>query len=207
MIAIVDYGMANLRSVEKAIKSVGGDPLITSNPNEIAAADKVILPGVGAFCAAMQNLNSSGLMQAVTASIESGKPFLGICLGLQMLFSESSEMGGAKGLCALDGKVVKFYEEAPALPGEELKVPHIGWNSISVIGQPRLLEGINEGDRVYFVHSYFPVPTDNSVVSATCDYAGKFCCAIEYGNIAAVQFHPEKSGAVGLRILRNFVGW
>ena len=209
MIAIVDYGMANLRSVEKALLLVGGDPVITVDPEVIAAADKVVLPGVGAFCAAMTNLNEHGLRDAIVGSIQSGKPFLGICLGLQMLFSSSTEMGSSNGLDILPGRVVKFFEESvPAgTDVSELKVPHMGWNSIRPNPKSRLFEGIEDGDRVYFVHSYYPAPDDPSIISATCDYGTEFCCAIERDNLAATQFHPEKSGAVGLRILRNFVCW
>lgn len=206
MIAIVDYGMANLRSVEKALASVGGDPVITDSPAVIAQADQVVLPGVGAFCAAMTNLNRSGLREAVLDSIHAGKPFLGICLGLQMLFETSSEMGATPGLGVLPGRVVTFFEDGtPNTDG--LKVPHIGWNALHIQGAPRLLSGLNDGDRVYFVHSYYPEPADASCIAATSDYGTAFCCAVEQGNVAATQFHPEKSGAVGLQILRNFVNW
>ncbi len=207
MIAIVDYGMANLRSVEKALLLVGGDPVITNDPAVIAGADKVVLPGVGAFCAAMENLNRSGLRESVTSAIASGRPFLGICLGLQMLFSTSSEMGSSNGMGILEGKVVRFFEDAKPPAANDLKVPHIGWNSLSPHSDSKLLNGVSEGDRVYFVHSYYPKPKDQDVISATCDYGVDFCCSVERGNVAATQFHPEKSGAVGLRILRNFVCW
>lgn len=207
MIAIVDYGMANLRSVEKALARVGGDPVITSSPAAIAGAEKVVLPGVGAFCAAMANLNRNGLREAVLDSIAAGKPFLGICLGLQMLFQTSSEMGATPGLGVLPGRVVEFFENGTAPEAVGLKVPHIGWNALSLQGDSRLLHGLEAGARVYFVHSYYPEPADPSVIAATCDYGTDFCCAVERGNIAATQFHPEKSGAVGLQILRNFVTW
>ena len=207
MIAIVDYGMANLRSVEKALLMVGGDPVITSDPEMISGADKVVLPGVGAFCAAMENLNRSGLKDSVTFAISSGKPFLGICLGLQMLFSTSSEMGSSIGMGILEGDVVRFFDGAPPDAAHDLKVPHIGWNSISPCSESKLLNGVSVGDRVYFVHSYYPKPKNQDVISATCEYGVDFCCAVERGNVAATQFHPEKSGAVGLRILRNFVCW
>lgn len=205
MIAIVDYGMANLRSVEKALSAVGGDPQITSDPDVVAKADKVVLPGVGAFCAAMSNLQSRGMDEAVCQAVRSGKPFLGICLGLQMLFESSDEMGNVSGLGLLKGAVVRFFEQGVPAGSEELKVPHIGWNSLHFPRPSRLLAGIQEGDRVYFVHSYYPQPSDSSVITAICDYGEKFCCAVEKDNISAVQFHPEKSGAVGLHILRNFV--
>ena len=230
MIALVDYGMANLRSVEKALLQVGGDPVITSDPQIIRQAHKVVLPGVGAFCAAMSNLHRSGLRDAVLESIAAGKPFLGICLGLQMLFDASTEMGDATGLGVLSGKVVRFFEKTESTTRNErratnelangienrkskienpnaLKVPHIGWNALHFPRESRLLKGLEEGVRVYFVHSYYPEPTDSSIVVATSDYGVDFCCAIEQGNIAATQFHPEKSGTVGLQILRNFVAW
>ncbi len=208
MIAIVDYGMANLRSVEKALLKVGGDPVITGDPAEIARADKLVLPGVGAFCAAMSNLHGSRLDAAVLEHIAQGKPFLGICLGLQMLFESSTEMGSTPGLGVLPGKVIQFFEDG--MPGPDaalLKVPHMGWNEMHFPRASRLLQGIDERARVYFVHSFFPVPDDRKSISATSDYGYEFCCAVEQDNIAATQFHPEKSGAVGLQILRNFASW
>lgn len=208
MIAIVDYGMANLRSVEKALLKVGADPMITGDPAEIARAEKVVLPGVGAFCAAMSNLHHAGLDAAVRSHIAQGKPFLGICLGLQMLFDSSTEMGATEGLGVVPGQVVRFFEDGlPNPAAAELKVPHIGWNSLKFPTPSRLMAGLSEGARVYFVHSYFPVPQQQSVVTATSDYGYDFCCAIEKDNIAATQFHPEKSGAIGLQILRNFASW
>ncbi|HZT40542.1 MAG TPA: imidazole glycerol phosphate synthase subunit HisH [Chthonomonadaceae bacterium] len=207
MIAIVDYGMGNLRSVEKALAYVGGDPVITSDPHRIVEAEKVVLPGVGAFGAAMENLQRSGLDAAVRQVVEAGRPFLGICLGLQLLFDESSEMGPAPGLGLLPGKVVRFFEQGTPPEAAGLKVPHIGWNALTIRRSSRLLCGLEDGSRVYFVHSYYPQPADPGIIAATSDYGGAFCCAIEQGNIAATQFHPEKSGAVGLQILRNFVAW
>lgn len=208
MIAIVDYGMANLRSVEKALLKVGGDPVITADPAEIARAEKVVLPGVGAFCAAMSNLHGAGLDNAVRSHIAQGKPFLGICLGLQMLFESSTEMGASEGLGILPGKVVRFFADGlPNPEAAELKVPHIGWNALQFPKPSRLLAGLPNGADVYFVHSYFPAPADPSIVSATSDYGYDFCCAIEKDNIAATQFHPEKSGTIGLQILRNFASW
>jgi glutamine amidotransferase len=207
MIAIIDYGMANLRSVEKAIARVGGEPVITGDPEIVARAERIVLPGVGAFCACMTNLNARGLNEAVVKAVESGKPFLGICVGMQMLFDTSSEMGDNPGLGLLPGRVVRFFEEGapPETPG--LKVPHIGWNVLEPARESQLLCGLEAGSRVYFVHSYYPVPDDGAIVSATSDYGVEFCCAIETRNIAATQFHPEKSGLVGLRILRNFLTW
>lgn len=199
--------MANLRSVEKALATVGGDPVITADPAMIAKADKVVLPGVGAFCAAMANLTRSGLRDAVVASVQSGKPFLGICLGLQMLFESSSEMGATPGLGLLPGKVVQFFETETPPRAVGLKVPHMGWNALGMPRSSRLLSGLEEGARVYFVHSYYPETPDAHLITATSDYGLDFCCAVEKDNIAATQFHPEKSGAVGLQILRNFVSW
>ena len=211
MIAIVDYGMANLRSVERALARVGGDPIITSDARVIENADHVVLPGVGAFCACMTNLDNSGLTHAVRRSIDSGKPFLGICVGMQMLFDSSSEMGISPGMSVFPGRVVEFFETVPVSQRNpellELKVPHIGWNSLRVDPKSRLLHDIADGERVYFVHSYYPEPEDLALISATSEYGIDFCCAVEKDNIAATQFHPEKSGAVGLRILRNFLLW
>jgi glutamine amidotransferase len=205
MIAIVDYGMANLCSVEKALACVGGEPVITSDPAVVAQAAQVVLPGVGAFCAAMTNLNKSGLRDAVLEAIAAGKPFLGICLGLQMLFESSSEMGQSAGLGVLPGRVVGFFEDFRPPEAADLKVPHIGWNRLHFPKPSRLFAGIESGAFVYFVHSYYPQPQDAAVIAATSDYGIAFCCAVEKENIAATQFHPEKSGAVGLQILRNFV--
>lgn len=207
MIAIVDYGMANLRSVEKALARVGGDPIITGDPAVIRKAEKVVLPGVGAFCAAMTNLNARGLRDAVLEAIQQNRPFLGICLGLQLLFDSSTEMGATPGLGVLPGRVVPFFEAGTPPEAVGLKVPHIGWNALQIRNGSRLLCGLEDGARVYFVHSYFPEPVEPGIVAATSDYGGPFCCAVERGNLAATQFHPEKSGAVGLQILRNFVAW
>jgi glutamine amidotransferase len=209
MIAIIDYGMANLRSVEKALARVGGSPVITGDPKVIARAERIVLPGVGAFCACMNNLHARGLTAAVNQAIASGKPFLGICVGMQMLFESSTEMGVNPGLGLIPGRVVMFFEEsAPTQPrSEALKVPHIGWNELNVRPDSQLLCGIEPGSRVYFVHSYYPIPGEPSTISATSEYGGEFCCAVETRNIAATQFHPEKSGAVGLHILRNFLAW
>ncbi len=207
VIAIVDYGMANLRSVEKALVKVGGCPIITSDPVIVAQADKVVLPGVGAFCASMEGLNQSGLSDSVHRAIAAGKPFLGICVGLQMLFETGTEMGITPGLGIFPGQVVEFFADHPPETAEPLKVPHIGWNTLTVNPQSKLMRGIENGSRVYFVHSFYPEPTDQTIVSATCDYGGAFCAAVERENVAATQFHPEKSGAVGLQILRNFVEW
>jgi imidazole glycerol-phosphate synthase subunit HisH len=208
MIAIVDYGMANLRSVEKALAKVGGAAEITSDPAKVASSDKVVLPGVGAFCASMDGPKRSGLDAAVRQAIADSKPFLGICVGLQMLFETGTEMGVTPGLGVFGGQVVEFFANGkPPETEEPLKVPHIGWNELHVNPQSRLMRGIADGSRVYFVHSFYPEPEDETIVAATSDYGGRFCAAVECGNVWATQFHPEKSGAVGLQILRNFVEW
>ncbi len=205
MIAVIDYGMANLRSVERALRAAGGAPCITSDPDVVAEAEKVVLPGVGAFCAAMHNLHQSGLENAVKGAILSGKPFLGICLGLQMLFETSSEMGDAKGLGIFEGRIERFFEHEPAPPG--IKVPHIGWNALHQTRASRLFRGIPQETQVYFVHSYFPVPANSGLTTGAASHGQTFCCAVEKDNVAATQFHPEKSGAAGIAILRNFVEW
>lgn len=207
MIAIIDYGMGNLRSVQKALQKLGFDAEITGDAETVRRADKLILPGVGAFGAAMENLRRTGLDRAICEFIETGKPFLGICLGLQLLFDFSEESWGTgreQGLGLLRGKVVRFPEELRDQHGKILKVPHIGWNALHFTRRDALFEGVADGSHVYFVHSYFPVPEDEEVVTAVSDYGIPFCCAVQSGNIRAVQFHPEKSSAVGLRILRNF---
>lgn len=207
MIAIVDYGMGNLRSVQKALQKLGFDAEITTDADEVRRADKLILPGVGAFGAAMTNLRSAGLDVAIREFIESGKPFFGICLGLQLLFDFSEESWGAEreqGLGILRGKVVRFPEGLTDGQGKPLKVPHIGWNALHFTRRDALFDGVEEGSHVYFVHSYFPVPEQDEVVTAVSDYGVTFCCAVRRDNVRAVQFHPEKSSTVGLRILRNF---
>jgi len=205
MIAILDYGAGNLGSVQKALRYVGADVRLTRDADEALRADAMVLPGVGAFGHCLTGLTTAGLADAVKAFIASGKPFLGICVGLQMLFDESEEMGPIPGLGILRGRVVRFRFPEDEHSGRHLKVPHIGWNALSFREDAKLFHGLKQGDRVYFVHSYYPEPEDAAVVSATTEYGVRFCCAVEWGNIHATQFHPEKSGAVGLTILRNFV--
>jgi glutamine amidotransferase len=203
MIAIIDYDVGNLRSVQKGFEAVGSSAEIVRDPHAVARADKVILPGVGAFRDAVAALRRTGMDEAVRGHIASGKPFLGICLGLQMLFEVSHEDGQHRGLGVLGGEVVRFPPAAP--DGSVLKVPHMGWNRLLFEpGRCRLLDGVEPGSHVYFVHSYHPVPTDRSVIAAEADYGGRFCCAVSRGNVHAVQFHPEKSQSVGLRMLANF---
>jgi len=198
MIAIVDYGVGNLHSVSKALERAGADVCVTSDPREVGRADAVVLPGVGAFRDSMDAMSRSDLARAVAESVASRKPFLGICLGLQMLFSVSEEFGLTTGLGLLPGRVVRF--------NGGLKVPHLGWNEVRIArsGNP-LFDGIPDGSHFYFVHSYYVVPDDASVTAATCEYGTKFTCMAWKDNLFAVQFHPEKSQDVGLKMLSNFV--
>jgi glutamine amidotransferase len=198
MIAIIDYGMGNLRSVEKAFERTGHAATITHDPAVLAAASKVVLPGVGAFRDAIAALESRGLVEPIRGSIASGKPFLGICLGLQLLFDRSFEDGEYQGLGLVPGDVVKF-----ALP-PEYKVPHMGWNQIRFHRRPPIFAGVDDGAHFYFVHSSYVVPRDASVIAAETDYPQPFCSSLWRDNLFATQFHPEKSQAVGLRVLKNF---
>jgi glutamine amidotransferase len=198
MIAIIDYQMGNLRSVQKALERVGHEAIITSDPSEVGRSEKVILPGVGAFEDAIAELHRRDLVVSIKDAIAADKPFLGICLGLQMLFEVSYENGTHEGLGVLPGEVVRF--QVPP----ELKVPHMGWNGLQIRRRPQLLEGIAEGSHFYFVHSYYVKPRDESVIATETDYGGAFCSMIWRGNLFATQFHPEKSQADGLRLLKNF---
>ncbi|RLB70298.1 MAG: imidazole glycerol phosphate synthase subunit HisH [Deltaproteobacteria bacterium] len=206
MIAIVDYGMGNLRSVQKAIEKVGFQADVTRSPQHIADADAVILPGVGAFKDCMDNLDNLGLITPVLKAISSGKPFLGICLGLQLLFSESLEFGRHPGLDVIKGVVKPFSPTMtdPDDPQELLKIPHMGWNSVQRQKPVPVLDGINDGDYFYFVHSYYVEPEDEKVVATRTDYGGEFVSAVAFDNVIATQFHPEKSQNQGLAILRDF---
>ena len=197
-IAIIDYGMGNLRSVQKGFEKVGASAQITSDPDQVAAADKVVLPGVGAFEDAIAELKRQNLVQPVLDAIDSGRPFLGICLGLQLLFDVSYENGEHKGLGVIPGRVVRF--ELP----REYSVPHMGWNQLLIRRKAPLLEGIEEGTQVYFVHSYYVVPDNPSVIATETDYPDPFCSMIWRDNLYATQFHPEKSQSEGLKILKNF---
>ena len=198
MIAIVDYQMGNLRSVQKGFEKVGHTAIITSDPAELARADKVVLPGVGAIADAIAELHRRELVAPILASISSGKPFLGICLGLQLLFETSFEGGTHKALGVLKGKVVRFEVPSP------LKVPHMGWNQANILRRAPILEGIAEGTQFYFVHSYYVVPEDPEVVAIQTDYHKPFCAMVWRDNLYATQFHPEKSQAEGLKLLKNF---
>jgi glutamine amidotransferase len=204
MIAIVDYGMGNLRSVQKGLEHVGGRAQITADLAEIGRAEKVILPGVGAFADAIQRLRETGLAEAVIAAIEAGRPFLGICLGFQLLFDVSYEDGQYTGLGVFPGKVVRF-SFPPSLSGQNLKVPHMGWNRLATRQDCPLFRDVLPGSHVYFVHSYHAVTLDEDIVAATAGYGYDFPAAVWRDNIYATQYHPEKSQAIGLQMLRNFV--
>jgi len=198
-IVIVDYGMGNLRNVQKAFEKIGSAAKLTRNKNEIERASAIVLPGVGAFKDCMENLEKHGLVEPLLRSVEKGKPYLGICLGLQILFSESEEFGSHKGLNLINGKVVRF------VPGPEHKVPHMGWNTIEKEKEIPVLQGIESGDFFYFVHSYYVIPDQGQWVSSLTTYGKPFVSSIWKENLFATQFHPEKSQQKGLRILENFV--
>ncbi len=198
MINIIDYGAGNLRSVEKALHFLGFDAKISSDPKEILDCDKVILPGVGAFGDCMNSIRGAGLDTCIKEVIDKGKPFLGICLGLQLLFEKSEESVGATGLSIFEGENVKI----PKMDG--LKIPHIGWNSIKYNKDCPIFQGIGDNPYVYFVHSYYIQPKDTDIICAQTDYGTDLPIAVWRENVFATQFHPEKSGDVGLKILKNF---
>jgi glutamine amidotransferase len=199
MLAIIDYGAGNIKSVEKAFILLGERPVLSADPEVIVKADKVILPGVGSFGAAMENLNRLGMAEAIHESVKKGTPFMGICLGLQLLFESSEESEGVKGLSVLKGRVVKI----PG--GNGLKIPHMGWNSLEVSKDSRLLGHLKGEPYVYFVHSYYLQAEDERIVSAVTQYGVKIHAAVESGNVFAAQFHPEKSSDAGLSILDKFL--
>ncbi|MGH7163931.1 MAG: imidazole glycerol phosphate synthase subunit HisH [Nitrospiraceae bacterium] len=200
MIAIIDYGMGNLRSVQKAFEAVGHGAVVTRDRRVLSEASHLVLPGVGAFADCMRNLEEYGLIEPIRRGIESGKPFLGICLGLQLLFTESEEFGVHKGLDIVSGRVKRF-------PATALKVPHMGWNALTIRRTAPPLREIDSGAHLYFVHSYYVEPADAAVVSTRTEYGIPFVSSIWRDNLFACQFHPEKSQAVGLRIVRNFGDW
>jgi imidazole glycerol-phosphate synthase subunit HisH len=200
MIAIVDYGMGNLRSVHKGFERMGFAATVTQDAALIRDAGGLVVPGVGAFKKAMENLEELGLVKPITRFIERGRPFLGICLGFQLLFSESEEFGQRPGLGIFQGRVVRF----PFPPGSPLKVPHMGWNAVSIQKRLPALAGIRENAHFYFVHSYYPVPAQRGIVATVTDYGGEFVSSVGEGNLFACQFHPEKSQESGLKILENF---
>ena len=199
MIAIIDYDAGNIRSVEKALTALGEQPVVTRDKENILAADKLILPGVGAFGGAMERLHQYGLVEVIREAVKKGTPLLGICLGLQLLFERSDESDGVEGLGILKGEILKI----PDSPG--LKIPHMGWNSLEIKPICRLFAGIPNGSYVYFVHSYYLKAEDTEIVAATTEYSTHIHAAVEQGNVFACQFHPEKSSEVGLQILKNFI--
>lgn len=199
MISIIDYDAGNIMSVKKALDFLGKENVITKDPEILLKADHVILPGVGSFGDAMGRLNEYGLVPVIKQIVDNNIPFLGICLGLQLIFEESEESPGVKGLSLLPGKIVKFDKT------KELKVPQIGWNSLKFPKESRLFKGIKEDSFVYFVHSYYLKAQNPDDVAATSDYGIVYDCAVESKNIFACQFHPEKSSDIGLKILSNFV--
>ena len=198
MIAIIDYDAGNLKSEEKALVSLGEEVLVSRDSSEILQADKVILPGVGSFGDAMNNLDKFGLVDTIKKVTRNGTPFLGICLGLQLLFKESDETPGAEGLDILPGKILKI----PAKEG--FKIPHMGWNSLDVKPGAKLFKGLEGNPYVYFVHSYYLKAADENIVAASTEYTTPIHASVESGNVFACQFHPEKSSEVGLKILKNF---
>ena len=200
MLVIVDYGMGNLRSVEKAFEACGARPKISSDPKVIEKAGKIVLPGVGAFSHAMRELKKRKLVGPIREQIKNGTPYLGLCLGLQLLFSKSEEGGGSKGFGVIDGPVKRFTHS--------LKIPHMGWNTVSIKQKNSpLFRGIENESYFYFVHSYYGVPEDKSWVLTTTKYGINFCSAVRKGNVFATQFHPEKSQTRGLRMIKNFIDY
>ncbi|MEN2994357.1 MAG: imidazole glycerol phosphate synthase subunit HisH [Thermodesulfovibrio sp.] len=199
MIALVDYGMGNIRSVSKAIEAVGGEVIITQSAEDIKKAKAIVLPGVGAFRDCMLNLKDIGIIEIIKEEILKGKPYLGICLGMQILFTESEEFGICKGLDLIRGRVIRF-----SLP-REYKIPHMGWNTVKFRKKSRILSEIPDNSYFYFVHSYYVVPEDKSFIGAVTEYGIEFTSMIIYENIFATQFHPEKSQKMGLRLLSNFI--
>ncbi len=199
MTAIIDYDAGNLRSVAKALEALGADSEVTRDRERILKADRVILPGVGSFGDAMEKLNQYGLTDVIREAVDSGKPFLGICLGLQLLFESSVESPGTPGLGILPGEILRI----PDCPG--LKIPHMGWNSLSIKPGAKLFQGVENGAYVYFVHSYYCKARDESIVAASTEYSTHIHASVEKDNVFACQFHPEKSSGVGLRILKNFL--
>ncbi|MEZ3506203.1 MAG: imidazole glycerol phosphate synthase subunit HisH [Lachnospiraceae bacterium] len=199
MVAVIDYDAGNIRSVEKAVVALGGEVRITRREDEILSADHIILPGVGSFGGAMEKLHEYGLVDVIKEAVQKEIPFLGICLGLQLLFESSEESEGVKGLGILPGRIVRLPEEAG------LKIPHVGWNSLQFPNPGRLFAGISEEAYVYFVHSFYLQAEDPGIVTAVTEYGTRIHASVEKGNVFACQFHPEKSSEVGLHILRNFL--
>ena len=203
MIAIIDYGMGNLRSVQKGFEKIGAEAIVTADPQVVLQADKVVLPGVGAFRDCMRNLEQAGFVEPILRVIAEGRPFLGICVGMQLLFTDSVEFGLYRGLNVIPGHVLRFPDDM-RVADEALKVPQMGWNQLRFKRRPPAFEGIADGSNVYFVHSYYVQPDNDDVIATTTDYGIEFCSSVWKDNIVATQFHPEKSQDVGLRILKNF---
>lgn len=199
MIAIIDYGMGNIRSVSKSFETVGAEVSVTQNPDEIKKAKAIVLPGVGAFRDCMENLSKLGLINVIKEEILKGKPYFGICLGLQILFTESEEFGLCRGLDILKGRVVRFNLS------ENYKIPHMGWNNVKFKKKNKIFEEIPDNSYFYFVHSYYVIPEDSKTVAGVTDYGVEFTSMIIHGNIFATQFHPEKSQKMGLKLIKNFV--
>ena len=202
MIAVIDYGVGNLFSLCCSLEAIGSESIVTSDPEVIRSADRIILPGVGAFGDAVEKLRSTGLDKVVVEQANAGKPVFGICLGMQLLFEKSYEYGEHRGLSLLKGSVVPMEGRIP----QKLKIPHIGWNALHIEKKHPLLKYVNEGDHVYFVHSYYAVDCDESLI-ASSEYGADVTAAVALGNVAGTQFHPEKSGEVGLAILKAFAEW
>jgi glutamine amidotransferase len=203
MIAIIDYGMGNLRSVQKGFEKIGAEAVITADPRLLMEAERIVLPGVGAFRDCMYNLEQAGFVEPILKVIDEGRPFLGICVGMQLLFTDSVEFGLYRGLDIIPGHVLRFPEDMRE-GAEILKVPQMGWNQLNFKRRPPAFEGIPQNINVYFVHSYYAKPDDERVVATTTDYGFEFCSSVWKDNIVATQFHPEKSQDVGLQILKNF---
>jgi glutamine amidotransferase len=198
MIALVDYGISNLRSVQKAFEHLDTEVTLVDTPDRLAQAERLILPGVGAFPAGMKGLHERGLVEPIKQAVRAGKPVIGICLGMQLLFEASDEMGETQGLGLLPGRVTRIV-------GSSLKVPHMGWNQLDVVHDHPLVRDLAAGSYAYFVHSYAVYPEDHNIVLATTDYGGPFASIVGRGNVCGLQFHPEKSQAIGLQLLRNFL--
>jgi len=204
MIAIVDYGMGNIRSVEKGFLKVGADVKITSDAKVIGDASGIVLPGVGAFKDCMANLDKLSLIDVILSEIRKGKPFLGICLGLQLLFTESEEFGACKGLDLFPGRVTRFNFDKVAGADGKLKIPHMGWNTAMIDRRPPIFEGVPDNSYFYFVHSFYVVPDDKAIIATRTEYGTDFCSMVWKDNVFATQFHPEKSQETGLKILKGF---
>lgn len=204
MLLLIDYGIGNIRSLEKAFQAVGAEPVRSGNPDDIARADRLVLPGVGAFGACADELKRRGLWEPVQTAAEAGTSLLGVCVGMQLLFDASEEMGEHAGLGLLPGRVVRFDGARGTENGRPLKVPHMGWNTVRATRPHSLFDGLADEAHFYFVHSYHAAPADAADILGETEYGERFPAVVQRGNVAGVQFHPEKSQAAGLRLLRNF---